>query len=141
MAVVLSGSNRLWMRSLFDESWANPLRPVEPLTAVRTALTCDLNLLIWFRCRPPLRFVTRFSTRSPAVSATLFVFFVLIRRGGRPLRVRLFPTGRCVWCFMPTKVRSELLVLFAELLILIFKLLNLLSESKKVLTRNFNLVV
>jgi hypothetical protein len=42
---------------------------------------------------------------------------------------------------MPTKVRSELLVLFAELLILIFKLLNLLSESKKVLTRNFNLVV
>jgi hypothetical protein len=42
---------------------------------------------------------------------------------------------------MPMKFRSELLVLFAELLILLFKLLNPLFESKKILTGNFNLVV
>jgi hypothetical protein len=141
MAVVLSGLNRLWIRNLFDESWANALRLVKLLTAVRAAVTCDLDLLVWFRSRPPLRFVTRLSTWSPAVSARLFVVFVLVRRGRRLLRVRPFLTGRCVWSFVPTKFRSELLVLFAELLILLFKLLNPLFEGKKILTWNFNLIV
>jgi hypothetical protein len=141
MAVVLSGLNRLWIRNLLDESWANALRLVELLTAVRAAVTRDLNLLIRLRCRPPLGFVTRFSTRSPTISARAFVVFVLVRRGRRLLRVRPFLTGRCVWSLVPTKFRSELLVLFAELLILLFKLLNPLFESKKIFTWNFNLVV
>jgi hypothetical protein len=81
MAIVLGGFNRLRIRNLFDESWANALRLVELFTAVRAAVTRDLNLLIWFRCRLPFGFVTRFSTRSPAVSVRLFVVFVLVRRG------------------------------------------------------------
>jgi hypothetical protein len=139
MAIVLSGFNRLWIRYLFDESWANALRLVELLTAVRSAVTRDLDFFVWIRCRPPLGFVTRFSTRSPAVSASLFV--VLVRRGRLLFRVRPFLTGWCMWSFMPTKFRSELLVLFTQLLILLFKLLNPLFESKKILTWNFNLVV
>jgi hypothetical protein len=46
-----------------------------------------------------------------------------------------------VWSFVPTKFRSELLVFFAQLLILLFKLLNPLFEGKKILTWNFDLVV
>ncbi len=49
--------------------------------------------------------------------------------------------GKGVRSFVPAKFGSEPLVLFAEVLILLFKLLNTIFERKKFLTRNLNAVI
>ena len=43
--------------------------------------------------------------------------------------------------FVPTKLGSEPLILFAEFLILLLKLLNTLFEREKFLTRNLNAII
>ena len=79
MTVVLGRFHRLWIRNLFDESWADVLRLVELFTTVRATVTRNSDLLIWIGRRPQLGIMAGFSTRFPAVSARFFIVLVSVR--------------------------------------------------------------
>jgi hypothetical protein len=127
MAVVLCDFRWLWVREFLNESGADARRLVERFTTLWTAVTGDLDFLIWIGSVAPFRVVTGLSARRATVSTWLFVVLVPTGRG-RLLLVRLVLARWCVRPFVPSQPASEALVLFTELLILFTELLILFTE-------------
>jgi hypothetical protein len=127
VTVVLCDFWRLWIREFLDEPGADAHRLVEYFATVWTAITGDLDLLVWVRCSSPLRIVSRLPTWCTTVSTSLFVVLVLIGRG-RLLLVRLVLARWCMRSFVPPEPGSEAFVLLAELLVFFAELLVLFLE-------------
>ena len=81
VTIVLCDFWRLWVREFLDESGADARRLVELFTTLWTAVTGDLDFVIWIESIAPFRLVSSFSTGRATVSTWLFVVLVPVGRG------------------------------------------------------------
>src|SRR6056297_2753336 len=136
VAVVLCCLWWLWIGNLLDESGADARRLVEVITALRAAVTGNLDFPVWLRRRPPLWVVSLFTAGSPTVSPDIVVIIVLRGRGLVGPRPSL--AGWRMWILVLPEARFEFFdpfLLFLDPLVfpvkLLFQLVNSLLHLEK----------